>query len=164
MSPFLASDLIFKTQLLTTEKKILIKQSYLLMMWFYYLTLVYQKKQEKNKFLFVFLPKKKYIFTATKAPIAHKNWSKEQYQKQIFKIKICFKGHLNDSLSLNNLNLLILLLLLTKKTFPIFETNLMYLKTYLIFFFYYDKNYFNYYQFLSTLNNQSTIRHFSKLN
>lgn len=148
-SPFLISNIFLKEQLLTKEKKILIKQSYLLMMWFYWLTFIQTHKNEKNQLKFFFLPIKKKIFTATKAPMAHKTRSKEQYEKKIFKIKIHFKNFLDEDNILSSANTALLAALITKKNFPIFETNVFFLKNYLIFFFFSDVRYFNFYNFLN---------------
>ena len=47
-------------------------------------------------------PTNRKIFTLTKAPIAHKNWSKEQYKFQFYKFKISFSVYLKEE---NNLNI-----------------------------------------------------------
>lgn len=122
------------------------------MMWFYYLSFINIKKNEKNQLTFFFTPAKKYIFTETKAPMAHKNRSKEQYQKKIFKIKISFKSFFFNEEMVDNASLALLILLITKQYLPVFETNLIFLKYYTFFFFFCDARYFNLHLFI--LNKQ----------
>lgn len=145
VSPFVATTIFFKNQLLTREQKILIKQSYILMMWFYYISFTNSEVTEKYQLKFFFTPIKKYIFTETKAPMAHKNRSKEQYQKKMFKLKITFNSFFFNEDIVKNANLALLFLLITKQNFPVFETNLVFLKYYTFFFFFQDLPYFNYY-------------------
>jgi hypothetical protein len=102
----------------------------------------------KNNLKFVILPNSRRIFTLTKAPIAHKNWSKEQYKFQFFKFKITFKTFLKENNDLNSSNKSILFILLTKKKFPQFETNLFFLKNANLTYQFNDINFFNYYCFL----------------
>ena len=149
VSPFTQFHIVFKNQAITEENKIMIKQSYMIFTWLYYLTFLENKKQSKNQIKFAVLPIKKKIFTNTKAPMAHKNWSKEQYQKKIYKISIKFSNYLNEELNLLTLNCAIFLLLTIKKYFPIFETNLLYLKYFVVTFSYLDFFFFNYFYFKS---------------
>lgn len=117
ISPFLLNNLRFLTDTRISEKKILLKQSYILLSWFYYLTFLNQKMNTKNNLKFAILPSSKKIFTLTKAPIAHKNWSKEQYKFQFFKFKITFNVFLKENNNLDSSNKSILFALLTKKNF-----------------------------------------------
>lgn len=148
ISPFLLNNLRFLTDTRISEKKILLKQSYILLSWFYYLTFLNQKMNTKNNLKFAILPSSKKIFTLTKAPIAHKNWSKEQYKFQFFKFKITFNVFLKENNNLDSSNKSILFALLTKKKFPQFETNLFFLKNINLIYYFYDFNLFNYYYFL----------------
>jgi hypothetical protein len=74
------------------------------------------------------MPKKTTIFTLTKAPIAHKTNSKEQYKFRFFLFKISYNDILDDNLQ--NFNQLLLVFLLHKQKFNYFETNLFFLKNY----------------------------------
>ena len=148
ISPFLLNNLRFITNDQISKKKILLKQSYILLSWFYYLTFLNQKINTKNNLSFAILPTSKKIFTLTKAPIAHKNWSKEQYKFQFFKFKITFKAFLKENNELSSSNKSILFVLLTKKKFPQFETNLFFLKNINLIYYFNDFNFFNYYLFL----------------
>nr|QCU82610.1 ribosomal protein S10 [Pseudourostyla cristata] len=111
-----------------TSKKLQVKQSYLLLTWFYYLST--NKNLHKNITFFI-LPKKQKFFTLTKAPMAHKNWSKEQYKFKYFLFKISYGIYFNR-VCFNNLNFFLLLILTNKYSFETFETNLFFLKNYTI--------------------------------
>lgn len=148
ISPFLLNNLRFINNDQTYKKKILVKQSYILLSWFYYLTFLNQKINTKNNLKFLVLPVSKKIFTLTKAPIAHKNWSKEQYKFQFFKFKITFNVFLKENNNLDSANKSILFILLTKKKFPQFETNLFFLKNINLIYKFNDFNFFNYYFFI----------------
>jgi hypothetical protein len=149
ISPFLINNLRFNFNLLTKEKKIMLKQSYILLTWFYYISFINQKKNKKNKVKFFVFPVFNEKFTTTKAPMAHKNWSKEQYKFSFYKFVINFNCHLKEENKVNSLNEFLLFILLTKKNFPFFETNLFFLKNINFFFKFKDQIYFNYYNFLT---------------
>lgn len=89
------------------------------------------------------MPIRRKIFTLTKAPIAHKNWSKEQYKLQFFFFKVSFKNVLIEDYYMNP-NHALLMLLSTKKSFSSFETNLFFLKSYYVMFCFNNTKYFNY--------------------
>lgn len=121
-------------------KKIYLKQSYIVLTWFYYLTIINKNKKEMKFFV---LPKRKYIGTHLKAPIAHKTWSKEQYVFQFYLIKISFKT--KSSLDTpQSVNAGFLAIFYSSKHFPIFETNLFFLKYFKFIILFNDKNYFSY--------------------
>ena len=149
--PFVLNNVRFSFNSSLQEKKIMIKQSYVLLTWFYYLSFIQQKLDNKNGINFFVLPLNKKKFTLTKAPMAHKNWSKEQYKFHYYKFKINFNAQLKDDSSINSLNLAILFIFLTKKNFPQFETNLFFLKNVNFFFNISDKNFYNYNKFIKNL-------------
>lgn len=148
ISPFIINNLRFNFNSLINEKKILLKQSYILLTWFYYISYINQKKNNKNKIKFFVLPIKNNKFTLTKAPMAHKNWSKEQYKFSFYKFTINFKSTLKEENNLKSLNHLILFVLLSKKNFPFFETNVFFIKNIKFFISFKDFNYFNYFNFI----------------
>lgn len=133
---------------ISTKSKIWLKQSYILLTWFYYLTFINQKHDTEYKLKFSVYPNTRKIFTLTKAPIAHKNWSKEQYKFQFFKFKISFDTSLNENNVLNNINKTLLFIFITKKEFPNLESNILFLKNFKILIQMYDNSFFN----LTTLN------------
>lgn len=147
--PFIVNNLRLLFNLSTSEKKILIKQSYILLTWFYYLSFLEKKKTTKNKLQFFVLPLKKKIFTNTKAPMAHKNWSKEQYKFQFYIFRISFFTNFNEDSNICSVNQSLLFVLLTKQNFPQFETNLLFLKNVKFLFYFSDLPFFNYNTFLN---------------
>lgn len=152
ISPFLIKNLQLTSSFLNLNNKILVKQSYILLTWFYYLSFtkaIDKLKQDTNAALKIsILPTKKKIFTTTKAPMAHKNWSKEQYKFQFYNFKIMFTSNLVEKNSLNSLNSGLLFVLLGKKYFPFIETNVFFLKSSQFTCWVNDNNYFNYYKFV----------------
>jgi len=80
--------------------------------------------------------------------MAHKNWSKEQYKFEFYKINIKFKSTLREENEINSVNAATLFTLISKKNFPHFETNLFFLKYYRFLFIFYDNFFFNYYRFI----------------
>ncbi len=144
-----------------------LKNSYIILSWLFYLSSLKQTKTKYKKFNVSSLPKKKIIFTQTKAPIAHKNWSKEQYKYSYYRFNFKIKGffsNLNTSIKENNKNInnvlskkslrlnvnnVLLMLLITKNNFISFETNIFYLKNYNFLFSFQDFIFFNYFKNLN---------------
>lgn len=93
------------------------------------------------------MPIKHQIYTLTKAPIAHKTWSREQYKFHFYFIKVSFNKSILVDESLINFNQILFFLLLIKNKLPIFETNLLFLKNLRLLFFVTDETYFNYNKF-----------------
>nr|YP_010049598.1 ribosomal protein S10 [Halteria grandinella]QPL16003.1 ribosomal protein S10 [Halteria grandinella] len=147
ISPFISNNLKFLASSPINEKKIFLKQSYILLTWFYYLNFVENKKNTSNNLKIFTLPIKRKKFTLTKAPMAHKNWSKEQYKFEYYSFIISFKYQFKNENIINSFNNALLFIFITKKSFPQFETNLLFLKSINLFFNYKDKNYFNYFKF-----------------
>lgn len=157
IAPFLINNLRLSTigtNLTPSSKsKLLIKQSYLILTWFYYLTIsVSNNKQSKQSISFSFLPIKSKSYTLTKAPMAQKTRSKEQFHFKFYVFKVSVKTTLVNKFALQSLDQTLLAFLITKSTFPVFETNLLFLKNYTLNLCFYDKNFFNYYLFLLNVN------------
>ena len=148
INPFLIQNLKFLDTHTVNNKarKIFLKQSYLILTWFYYFNLFTLHTGEKNKIKIFTSLKKKYKFTLTKAPIAHKNWSKEQYKFEFFNFNVSIKSFLDDDkkMYLKSINESLIFLLIAKKNCPATETNLFFLKTTKIFLDFQDFFYFNY--------------------
>ena len=104
ISPFLTNNLNFNTNKIIKTNKLSLKQSYIILSWFYYLSFLENKRNKKNKIKFFILPKKIKKFTNTKAPMAHKTFSKEQYQYKFFKIQITFISTLHPDFCFISLN------------------------------------------------------------
>lgn len=128
------------------DKKIYVKQSYLLLTWFYYLTFLKTKKNLKS-LNFSVLPIRRKKYTILKAPMAHKNWSKEQIKFQFYNFKISFSSNFTDDKKIQTVNEALLFVLLSKKNFPFLETNLLFLKNYYFIFNMKDSLYFSFHLF-----------------
>lgn len=149
ISPRLINNLKLDFNFSFNEKKKLIKQSYILLTWFYYLsfsTPIKNNLTKQSSIQIFILPLKKTKFTLTKAPMAHKTFSKEQYLFQCYRFIFTFII-VPHELNFTKLDYVIYLLLITKKTFPQFETNLLFLRFFVISVFYSDQKFFNFYKY-----------------
>jgi hypothetical protein len=144
ISPLNISDksLLFNRDV-TLSNKIKIKQSYVLLTWFYYLSNFSLKN--KNRVNFFVLPQKNKKFTLTKSPMAHKNWSKEQYKQQLYLFKVSFSTTFIDY-DLKSLNNSLFFILLNKNSYGSFETNIFFIKNFTLFFCFLDSIFFNYFK------------------
>jgi hypothetical protein len=79
--------------------------------------------------------------------MAHKTNSKEQFMFKFYFFKFSFYNHLDDKVIPASVNAALLLFYLIKKSFPIFETNLLFIKYYHIQFLFHDGTFFNFYDF-----------------
>ena len=140
--------------------KYFIKNSYLILAWFYQLQLISNKKpitddvNNKQLIKFSVLPSKRTHYTLTKAPMAHKKNSKEQYEFKFYFITASFKGQTESSKVVNSCDAAAALLLLIKKFFPTFSTNVLFLKTSRVWFTYHDCTFFNYHLFVTQNKNK----------
>jgi len=130
------------------KSTILVKQSYLIMTWLYYLTFTVKQKDENRVIEFAFLPIRRKMYTLTKAPMAHKTNSKEQIVFKFYKFKVSIKSNFLTEYSLKSIDQGLLSLLNAKSLFPVFDTNLLFLKNYNIQTLLTDKTFFNYYSFV----------------
>lgn len=140
------------------KKKILVKQSYVILIWINYLS---TKSLEVDNSLpgFFIHPTKNYKTTITKAPMAHKTFSQEQYMVRYYSLSISFYTPALDlsdtyqSLSklapLPTINYSLYFLLFVIKSIPCISTNLLLLKRYTILIYSTDKTYFSFYEFNS---------------
>ena len=114
--------------------KIYLKQSYMILTWFYYLNFITKNKTPNfgKKVTILTLSTKKKKFTITKAPIAHKTNSKEQIQVTFFYYKIIYqnliKVYFKDYNYFKTKNELLLFFLISKNTFSLSETNILFIK------------------------------------
>lgn len=148
--PFIVNNLKLSTRFTLNKKKILIKQSYMLLTWFYYLSFTTGSLEKKGQIRITTLPSILRKFTGTRAPMAHKTNSKEQFQLKYYKFKVKFNTDIIDDNFINSVDAGVLCVFITKKLFPVFETNLIFLKTHFLSFFVMDSNYFNFYKFLKS--------------
>ena len=104
----------------------------------------------KNLIKFSFLPTRRTMYTLTKAPMAHKTNSKEQFVFRVFNFTTSIKTNFRVGRAPAAVDHALVILFLTKSMFPIFETNLLLLKTYTFVLKMSDPNYFNYYKFIKS--------------
>ncbi len=123
----------------TSQTFIRIKQSYLLLAWFYYIKF---SNEDLNDAKFFTLPKTFSKFTTTKAPMAHKTWSKEQYGCRSYSFVLSFKIYLEKSSC--SINEILFFIMSCKRNFPFYETNLFFIKSYKFLINIKNFNYFNY--------------------
>jgi hypothetical protein len=90
------------------------------------------------------------MYTLTKAPMAHKTNSKEQFVFRVFKFTTSIKTNFRVGRAPASVDHALVVLFLTKSMFPIFETNLLLLKTYTFILKMSDPNYFNYHKFVKS--------------
>jgi hypothetical protein len=125
------------------HKKLLMKKSYLLSTWLYYLKL--NEKKNLNRLVKItILPVRYKLYTFQKAPMAHKTNSQEHFKFKFFHFNLVFNTTLVSTHYLSSLNSSLLFFIVTKSMFPVFETNLLFLKSYQLFIFFSDSQYFKY--------------------
>lgn len=128
---------------LTSNKQLLFKKSYLLATWLYYLTLT--EKTSKVKFIKInLLPTKLKLYTFQKAPMAHKTNSQEHFKFKFYFFNLVFNTTFAPSYKLDSVQTGLLFFFLSKPLFPVFETNLLFLKSYQLFFSFYDSKFYQY--------------------
>ena len=113
------------------SKRSLVKKSYLILSWLYYLVTYRSTKQSKLPKItpkIAILPPKQNKYTLTKAPMAHKTNSKEQFLFKFYNFKFSFAMRIDDSRCPTSVLQGAQVLSMTKSTFPVFETNLLFLK------------------------------------
>ena len=140
----------------TLPKKIHLKKSYLAMSWFNYLhessissTLPFGEKPNDKSSIkptshLAILPSKRSLYTLVKAPMAHKTNSKEQFMFKFYFFKFSITLPLSNTLIPDSIDKAVLTYFLVKDLFPVFETNLLFLKYYQIMFPYKESNFFNF--------------------
>jgi hypothetical protein len=139
--PIFSSTLVSLTQI--NETKLFVKKSYLLATWMYYLKLN-EKKNTTKVVKITVLPVRYKLYTFQKAPMAHKTNSQEHFKFKFFFFNLVFNTTLVASNYLNSLNTSLLFFIVTKSLFPVFETNLLFLKSYQLLVFFSDQKYYKY--------------------
>lgn len=135
--------------------KYFIKYSYLIFAWFYHLKTItldtYPKNSEikldKLPIRFNVLPTKRSYYTLTKAPMAHKKNSKEQFCFKYYFILAVFKGYALKNHKATSCDAALVLISIIRTLFPFFSTNLLLIKTSTLSFTYSDRRFFNYFWF-----------------
>lgn len=125
------------------NKRILVKQSYIFLIWIRYLMTqtAMGDKSSPEKVLypsFFVYPFRNYKTTITKAPMAHKTYSQEQFMVRFYKFSISFYTKiLNTSTggTINSINCCVFLVHFFKKRKPYMSTNMLFLHKYTIIFY-----------------------------
>jgi len=116
----------------------------------YYLTFTINRQTKNKTVKFAFLPKKRSMYTLTKAPMAHKTFSKEQFKFQVYKCKVSIKSKLINEFKPYSLLQTKVCLVIAKQTFPVLETNLLFLKKCSIFMDTSAYSFYSYYVYISS--------------
>lgn len=136
------------------KNKIMVKQSYLILTWLVYLAKIgcsggfknLKAGDEGKKLavpLFFVCPFKQSKITTTKAPMAHKTFSQEQFKFRYYSFNISFNLINSDIvLNTNSVNKSLYLALLIRLNYINFSTNMMFLKRFRASLPVSDKSYF----------------------
>ena len=113
-------------------KRLLVKKSYLILSWLHYMTSSSTGKISDSRPRLAILPSRKTTYTLTKAPMAHKTNSKEQYLFKFYNFKFSFNLPIQPEAVPSDLSQGAYSTTLARRLFPVFETNLLFLKYYRI--------------------------------
>ena len=111
-------------------KRVLVKRSYAVLAWISYLTRFGTNTSKNFRPNIAILPARTKLYTLTKAPMAHKTNSKEQFLFKFYNFKFSFNLSPLEPLVPSSIRQGAYVLLLTRRLFPVFETNLLALKYY----------------------------------
>lgn len=157
---FFRQSLTYNSSLIKKpNKKILVKQSYIFLMWInYFLKLNINKDTINNNTSspssikkkipsFFIHPCRNYKTTITKAPMAHKTFSQEQFMIRYYKLSLSFKIKISSFLQPNNINKIIFFSNMLQKNIPFVGTNMLFLHRYSILFYSHDYRFFSFFKF-----------------
>lgn len=114
------------------SRRVAFKKSYLVASWLRYLTFQKFGLPSSKSATIAILPSKSRCFTLTKAPMAHKTNSKEQFMFNFYNFKFSAALSVPQEALPRSIAQGGHVLQITKKLFPVFETNLLLLKYYRI--------------------------------
>jgi ribosomal protein S10 len=131
---WVAPHLLYNRNRSTLQKQrvragVRMKKAYTMLTWLYYLTFTVDRQTENKVVKFSFLPRRRTKYTLTKAPMAHKTFSKEQFKFQLHKCKVSIRTELADHYQLSSVSALQMAFTVTRTTFPNLETNTLFLKS-----------------------------------
>jgi hypothetical protein len=143
IAPFISPNisLLFRKTGFGTRN--LLKSSYVILAWFYYMNSL-QRNESKTGVRFFVLPTRAQVYTLTKAPIAHKLWSKEQYKFTFYLLRVSFTNCSFVESELRSVNQGLLFMLLAVKSLPFFSSNLLTLKNSTVKIGFYDLDFFSF--------------------
>lgn len=113
-------------------RRIFLKKSFLVASWLFYLSSQSASLKKNVVPTIAILPAKKQMYTLTKAPMAHKTNSKEQFLFKFYNFKFSIELVISKSLIPQTLNQGAYSFSILHSLFPVFETNLLFLKYYQI--------------------------------
>jgi len=125
-----------------STRRAFLKKSYLLASWLLYLSHKSTSNAAKSTPRIAILPSRQIVYTLTKAPMAHKTNSKEQFLFKYYNFKFSVELRLTSQTAPSTINQGAYSLTLTKELFPVFETNLLFLKYYNVSYSIRDKDFF----------------------
>ena len=106
-----------------------IRKSLLMLSWLHYLLSDGGTKVGSSPSVAI-LPSRRSFYTVTRAPMAHKTSSKEQFEFYFYNFKVSFTVPVSQARTAPSVTAGAHLTALTKLTFPVFESNVLFLKTY----------------------------------
>jgi hypothetical protein len=131
------------------SRKILVKQSYIFMVWVNYLcnkkfTNDRDSSVAKSPAFFIY-PRKNYKTTITKAPMAHKTYSQEQFMIRFYNFSITFHSDYvgGGYGSLNSVNKSSYFASFLKRAIPVTGTNMLFVSKYSLVFGSKDSSFFS---------------------
>jgi len=128
--------------------KLSIKKSYLIMSWFNQFSFSKSSPTTKKSTHFATLPATRSKYTLTKAPMAHKTNSKEQYEFRFYYTVATLNFNLKSDNFVNSVNAATLSIILCKQALPLLATSVLLIKYYTITYYFNDCNFYNYAQFI----------------
>lgn len=128
--------------------KFSIKKSYLIMSWFHQFCFSSLNSNNKKSIHFATLPTTRSRYTLTKAPMAHKTNSKEQYEFRFYYTVATLNFRLKPGNFVNSVNAAALSIILCKKSLPLIATSILLIKHYTIMYYFNDLKFYNYSHFL----------------
>lgn len=112
-----------------TRKQVLgSKKVYTMLTWLYYMSFCKSKNAKTKRIWFAVLPRRTTRYTLTKAPMAHKTFSQEQFQFQFYRCRVSVNAQMVNKARCSSLAETQVPMLVIKESFPFFETNLLFLK------------------------------------
>ena len=100
-------------------------------------------KQGQDSPTLAILPSRRSLYTLQRAPMAHKTNSKEQFLVKTYNYTLSFKAPASLDSQAPSQVACAHAMVLTKRLFPVFETNLLSLKYYLVSYNYSDPHFFS---------------------
>ena len=110
------------------SRRPLMKRSYLILSWLSYLGSGNLLNQQKKPARLAILPSRRRKYTLTKAPMAHKTNSKEQFLFKFYNFKFSYSVRVPKNAAPAGFLQGGHVMMLTQRYFPAFETNLLLLK------------------------------------